>query len=96
MPPPLIVNSASSINRAAQYVRMSTEHQQYSPQIIGVDLNTLAHFVSTVKTTPLCNYDTEILQEWLIEAQEERYQGIGEANTSRAQPATCNPSVLGN
>jgi hypothetical protein len=47
-------------------------------KIIGVDLNTLAHFVSTVKTTPLSNYDTEILQEWLVEAQNERYKGIGE------------------
>ena len=31
MPPP-IVNSLVSSSRAAQYVRMSTEHQQYSPQ----------------------------------------------------------------
>src|SRR5260370_20191625 len=30
---------------------------------IGVDLNSLAHFVSTVKTTPLSNYDVDVLQE---------------------------------
>jgi hypothetical protein len=47
-------------------------------KIIGVDLNTLAHFVSTVKTTPLSNYDIEILRQWLFEAQKERYKGIGE------------------
>ncbi len=28
----LPTNSTSPISRAAQYVRMSTEHQQYSPQ----------------------------------------------------------------
>ena len=49
-------------------------------RIIGVDLNTLAHFVSKVKTTPLNNYDMEILRDWLIEAQKECYRGIGEAN----------------
>src|ERR1035438_5807536 len=47
-------------------------------RIIGVDLNTLAHFVSKVKTTPLNNYDMEILRDWLIEAQKECYRGIGE------------------
>lgn len=47
-------------------------------KVIGVDLNTLAHFVSTVKTTPLSNLDIEILQSWLVEAQSERYKGIGE------------------
>ena len=30
--PPSIVNSIPPTTRAAQYVRMSTEHQQYSPQ----------------------------------------------------------------
>ena len=30
--PPTIVNSTPPTSRAAQYVRMSTEHQQYSPQ----------------------------------------------------------------
>ncbi len=34
-------------------------------KIIGIDLNTLAHFVSTVKTTPLSSNDIEILYEWL-------------------------------
>lgn len=49
-------------------------------RVIGVDLNTLAHFVSTVKTTPLSDNDIEILQEWLTEIQKERYKGIGEAD----------------
>jgi DNA invertase Pin-like site-specific DNA recombinase len=30
--PPSIVNSIPPTTRAAQYVRMSTEHQHYSPQ----------------------------------------------------------------
>lgn len=32
---------------------------------VGVDLNTLAHFVSTVKTTPLSRRDVELLKGWL-------------------------------
>jgi len=47
-------------------------------KIIGVDLNTLAHFVSTVKTTPLSDHDIDILRMWLAEVQKERYKGIGE------------------
>jgi len=47
-------------------------------KIIGVDLNTLAHFVSTVKTTPLSAYDIKILRQWLGEVQKERYKDIGE------------------
>jgi hypothetical protein len=51
-------------------------------KIIGVDLNTIAHFVTTVKTTPLSDYDRYVLREWLIEAQKERYKGIGEAEAA--------------
>ena len=47
-------------------------------KVIGVDLNTLAHFVSTVKTTPISNYDVEILEEWLADVQGARRRGIGE------------------
>jgi len=47
-------------------------------KVIGVDLNTIAHFVTTVKTTPLGNYDMDVLREWLTEAQKKRYKGIGE------------------
>ncbi len=50
-------------------------------KVIGVDLNTLAHFVSTVKTTPLSKYDVEVLGEWLAEVQRDRYRGIGEVET---------------
>lgn len=50
-------------------------------KVIGVDLNTLAHFVSSVKTNPLSNHDVEILGQWLAEAQTERFKGIGEADT---------------
>ena len=50
-------------------------------KIIGVDLNTLAHFVSTVKTMPLSNYDMDILQQWLAEVRTERFKGIGEIET---------------
>jgi hypothetical protein len=50
-------------------------------KVIGVDLNTLAHFVSMAKTTPLSKYDLEVLEEWLIEVQKERYRGIGEMET---------------
>ena len=50
-------------------------------KVIGVDLNTLAHFVSTVKTTPLSKYDVEVLEEWLMEVQSERHRGIGQVET---------------
>jgi hypothetical protein len=50
-------------------------------KIIGVDLNTLAHFVSTVKTTPLNNDDIEILYGWLAEVQKDCFKGIGEIDT---------------
>ncbi len=36
---------------------------------IGVDLNTLAHFVTTVKTTPLTDGDGDVLQAWLRDVQ---------------------------
>lgn len=49
-------------------------------KVIGVDLNTLAHFVSTVKTTPLSSYDVEILEEWLADVQGARRRGIAEAD----------------
>jgi len=49
-------------------------------KVIGVDLNTLAHFVSTVKTTPLSNYDVEVLEEWLADVQDVGRRGIGEAD----------------
>jgi DNA methylase len=45
---------------------------------IGVDLNSLAHFVATVKTTPLSSYDVDVLQEWLADVQGARRKGIGE------------------
>lgn len=45
---------------------------------IGVDLNTLAHFVATVKTTPLSNYDVDVLQDWLADVQAAGRRGIGE------------------
>lgn len=44
---------------------------------IGVDLNTLAHFVTTVKTTPLTTYDVDVLQEWLADVQTASRWGIG-------------------
>ena len=49
-------------------------------KVIGVDLNTLAHFVSTVKTTPLSKYDVEILEKWLADVQGARRRGIAEAD----------------
>ncbi len=49
-------------------------------KVIGVDLNTLAHFVSTVKTTPLSNYDVEILEKWLADVQSACRRGIAEAD----------------
>jgi hypothetical protein len=49
-------------------------------KVIGVDLNTLAHFVSTVKTTPLSKHDVEILEEWLADVQGARRRGIAEAD----------------
>lgn len=45
---------------------------------IGVDLNTLAHFVATVKTTPLSGYDVDILQKWLADVQAAGRHGIGD------------------
>lgn len=45
---------------------------------IGVDLNSLAHFVATVKTTPLSNSDIDLLQEWLTDVRAARRRGIGE------------------
>ncbi len=45
---------------------------------IGVDLNSLAHFVSTVKATPMSSYDVNILEEWLADVQTARRCGIGE------------------
>lgn len=51
-------------------------------KIIGIDLNTLAHFVSTVKTTPLSDYDIDILRQWLDEVRKERYKGIGEVEVA--------------
>ncbi len=46
---------------------------------IGVDLNSLAHFVTTVKTTPLSSSDVGLLQDWLAEVQAARRRGIGES-----------------
>jgi DNA modification methylase len=45
---------------------------------IGVDLNSLAHFVASVKTTPLSNNDVDLLQAWLAEVQAARRRGAGE------------------
>ena len=44
---------------------------------IGVDLNTLAHFVTTVKTTPLTDGDCDVLQTWLEDVQTAGRQGTG-------------------
>jgi DNA modification methylase len=45
---------------------------------IGVDLNSLAHFVATVKTTPLNSTDFTLLREWLADVQAVGRRGIGE------------------
>lgn len=45
---------------------------------IGIDLNTLAHFVSMVKTTPLSAHDVDLLGAWLADVQAARRRGIGE------------------
>jgi DNA modification methylase len=47
---------------------------------IGVDLNSLAHFVSTVKTTPLSGSDIDLLQQWLDDVQTARRSGIAETS----------------
>ncbi len=43
---------------------------------LGVDLNSLAHFVSTVKTTPLSASDVILLREWLADVVVARRRGI--------------------
>jgi DNA modification methylase len=45
---------------------------------IGVDLNSLAHFVTSVKTTPLSRSDVELLRFWLGDVQAARLRGIAE------------------
>jgi len=45
---------------------------------IGVDLNSLAHFVTTVKTTPLSNNDLTLLREWLTDLSATRRRIIPE------------------
>jgi len=45
---------------------------------IGVDLNSLAHFVAIAKTTPLSNSDLALLREWLADVQSAGRRGIGE------------------
>jgi len=37
-------------------------------KVIGIDLNALAHFVSTVRTTPLSSNDKETLEKWALNA----------------------------
>ena len=44
---------------------------------VGVDLNSLAHFVTTVKTTPLSIHDI-LLREWLKDLQTMRRRGVSE------------------
>jgi hypothetical protein len=45
---------------------------------MGVDINSLAHFVTTVKTTPLSNCDLLLLRKWLTGLQTARRRGAGD------------------
>jgi hypothetical protein len=44
---------------------------------IGIDLNPLAHFVTTVKTTPLSENDSALLREWAAEVRTSLRRGVG-------------------
>jgi DNA modification methylase len=45
---------------------------------LGVDLNTLAHFVTTVKTSPLSVTDTALIREWTRDILESSRRGVAE------------------
>ncbi len=45
---------------------------------VGVDLNSLAHFVTTVKTTPLSQNDPTLLLKWLTDAPAARQRRTSE------------------
>src|ERR1700730_1984012 len=47
---------------------------------VGVDLNELAHFVTTVKTTPLSENDEETILRWLDRADEYETGGTDQLN----------------
>jgi hypothetical protein len=43
---------------------------------LGVDLNTLAHFVATVKTSPLSASDVDLIQNWLQDFEDSPTQEV--------------------
>jgi hypothetical protein len=45
---------------------------------LGVDLNTLAHFVTSVKTSPLSEADSGLISNWIQDTLEAGRRGIGE------------------
>ena len=57
---------------------------------IGVDLNSLAHFVSTVKTTPLSGADIHLLRDWLGDVEAAGRRGIAE----KSEPVRNLPAHL--
>src|SRR5437879_8296853 len=46
---------------------------------IGIDLNSLAHFVATVKTTPLSDNDCALLREWTANVRASLQREVGTA-----------------
>jgi hypothetical protein len=47
---------------------------------IGVDLNALAHFVTTVKTTPLSVNDSAVITSWVEEVRKSLQRGVGQVS----------------
>lgn len=60
---------------------------------IGIDLNPLAHFVTTVKTTPLSENDCVLLQEWVDNIHTSLGRGLG-AVTKRIRNLPCRAQKL--